>query len=84
MCADCTSEGLKGALACEVIGAEALSDTLISDRRLQDAIDIIMTYQNGDDGGFPTYELKRAGEWLEQLNPAECVSVCGSLRSGGH
>jgi lanosterol synthase len=70
---DCTSEGLKGVLACERLGApgSAAAEQLLSNRRLCDAIDILLTYQNADDGGFPTYELKRAGEWLELLNPAE-------------
>jgi squalene/oxidosqualene cyclase-like protein len=70
---NCTSEGLKGVLACERLGSagSADGDKVLSNRRLCDAIDILLTYQNADDGGFPTYELKRAGEWLELLNPAE-------------
>lgn len=70
---DCTSDGMKGAFAIERLGTLCLpsSDVVVSNRRMCDAVDILLTYQNADDGGFPTYELKRAGEWLELLNPAE-------------
>jgi len=44
--------------------------TLVSDDRLFDAIDTLLTLQNRD-GGFASYELVRGPEWLEWLNPAE-------------
>ena len=43
---------------------------MISERRLKQAVDIILSYQNSD-GGFATYELTRAPKWLEKLNPSE-------------
>jgi lanosterol synthase len=42
----------------------------VSEARIQDAIDTILSLQNGD-GGFASYELIRAGSWMENLNPAE-------------
>ncbi|KAI6044261.1 terpenoid cyclases/protein prenyltransferase alpha-alpha toroid [Pisolithus marmoratus] len=58
---DCTGEGLKS-----VLGVEKL----ISDDRLFDAVDTMLTMQNAD-GGFASYELVRGPQWLEWLNPAE-------------
>ncbi|KAH9004689.1 terpene synthase [Lactarius hatsudake] len=44
--------------------------TLVSDDRLFDAVDTLLTMQNRD-GGFASYELVRGPRWLELLNPAE-------------
>jgi lanosterol synthase len=44
--------------------------TLVSDDRLFDAVDTLLTMQNRD-GGFASYELVRGPSWLELLNPAE-------------
>jgi lanosterol synthase len=44
--------------------------TLVSDDRLFDAVDTLLTMQNHD-GGFASYELVRGPNWLEWLNPAE-------------
>ncbi|KAF7798580.1 hypothetical protein EIP86_009802 [Pleurotus ostreatoroseus] len=65
---DCTGEGLKAVLYIQnyVEG----SPKLVSDRRLQDAVDILLGMQNPN-GGFASYELIRGPEWLEWLNPAE-------------
>lgn len=43
---------------------------LVSDRRLFDAVDTLLTMQNPS-GGFASYELIRGPSWLEQLNAAE-------------
>ena len=43
---------------------------LISERRLCDAVDVLLSLQNTD-GGFASYELIRAPQFLEYLNPAE-------------
>ena len=82
---DCTSEGLKCALALENRRAENAS---IPADRLRDAVRLILSWQN-DDGGWATYEKQRAGAWFEQLNPSqvfgdimvdysyvECTSAC--------
>ena len=43
---------------------------LVSLERLQDAVDVLLTMQNKDDG-FASYEKIRGPHWLERLNPAE-------------
>lgn len=80
---DCTSEGLKCALALEHRFSPGISDDL-----LRSSVRLILSWQNAD-GGWATYEKKRGGEWLEQLNPSqvfgeimvdysyvECTSAC--------
>ncbi|KAM3576082.1 hypothetical protein VYU27_001958 [Nannochloropsis oceanica] len=69
--ADCTAEGLKGVLAlmdapCVVEGGVPL----IPPSRLEDAMHILLSYQNGD-GGWATYENNRGWGWFELLNPSE-------------
>ncbi|KAJ7493448.1 terpenoid cyclases/protein prenyltransferase alpha-alpha toroid [Mycena galericulata] len=75
---DCTGEGLKAVLYLQ----KDLSFTpkLISDRRIFDAADLLLTLQNPN-GGFASYELIRGPKWLEYLNPAEecTTSVITSL-----
>ncbi|KIP08795.1 hypothetical protein PHLGIDRAFT_87649 [Phlebiopsis gigantea 11061_1 CR5-6] len=65
---DCTGEGLKAVLYIQnhVEGAPKL----VSEKRMQDAVDILLGMQNSD-GGFASYELIRGPGWLEWLNPAE-------------
>jgi len=65
--ADCTAEGLSATLAVHHSG---LVKPVIDEQRIKQAVDIILSYQNAD-GGWPTYELKRAPKWLEKLNPSE-------------
>ena len=65
--ADCTAEGLSATLA---IHASGLVETVIDERRIEQAVDSILSYQNKD-GGWATYELTRAPKWLEKLNPSE-------------
>jgi squalene/oxidosqualene cyclase-like protein len=80
---DCTSEGLKCALA-----LEHTVDRPVPEGLLQDAVRLILSFQN-EDGGWATYERKRGGAWLELLNPSqvfgdimvdysyvECTSAC--------
>ena len=47
---------------------------MVSDNRLFDAVDTLLTMQNRD-GGFASYELVRGPSWLELLNPAEVFGV---------
>ena len=81
---DCTAEGLKAALKL----GDATEVARIDDSRLEDAAKLLLTWQN-EDGGFPTYELKRGSDVLEWLNPSlvfdrimvdysyvECTSAC--------
>jgi lanosterol synthase len=69
---DCTAEGLKATLLMqkELTYSKNLPKTL-EDSRLYDAVNILLSMQNKDDGGFASYELRRAGTWMEWLNPAE-------------
>ena len=70
---DCTSEGLKGVLA---LHSSKLPPSLIpskiriSDARLCDACDVLLSYHN-EDGGWATYENNRGYRWYEMLNPSE-------------
>jgi lanosterol synthase len=65
--ADCTAEGLSATLA---IHDSGIVKPIIDDKRIKEAVDIILSYQN-QDGGWATYELTRAPKWLEKLNPSE-------------
>ncbi|MDO9164267.1 MAG: terpene cyclase/mutase family protein [Methylococcaceae bacterium] len=65
--ADCTAEGLSATLA---INHSGLIKPIIDEQRIQQAVDVILSYQNAD-GGWATYELSRAPKWLEKLNPSE-------------
>ena len=64
---DCTSEGLKSVL---ILQNERKYPALIPERRLKDAIDVLLTMQNAS-GGCASYEPTRGSELLEHLNAAE-------------
>lgn len=66
---DCTAEGLKSVLLFHAANIGAPS-ARISDRRLQDACDILLSLHNPD-GGWATYENNRGYRWYEMLNPSE-------------
>ncbi|TEB29090.1 lanosterol synthase [Coprinellus micaceus] len=65
---DCTGEGIKSVMYLQ--NHLDFTPKPVSEARIQDAIDTILSLQNGD-GGFASYELIRAGSWMENLNPAE-------------
>jgi len=77
---DCTGEGLKATLC--LLKTKTIRDALsgnenegrgilpISDERLFQAANILLTYQN-EDGGWATYENNRGFGWYESLNPSE-------------
>ena len=80
---DCTSEGLKCALALENRFSPEIPEDL-----QRASIRLILSWQN-EDGGWATYEKQRGGAWLEALNPSqvfgdimvdysyvECTSAC--------
>lgn len=68
---DCTAEGLKAALKCHQSEFNSeINGTRIDDKRLRQAVDLILSFQN-DDGGWATYENTRSGSFLESLNPSE-------------
>eukprot|EP00698_Gefionella_okellyi_P017984 TRINITY_DN5347_c0_g1_i1.p1 TRINITY_DN5347_c0_g1~~TRINITY_DN5347_c0_g1_i1.p1 ORF type:complete len:730 (+),score=142.18 TRINITY_DN5347_c0_g1_i1:42-2231(+) len=82
---DCTSEALKASLSLRKLPFV----TKFADQRYFDAVNIILSLQNKDSGGWATYELMRAGAWMELMNPSqiygkimvdypyvECSSAC--------
>lgn len=65
---DCISEALKSVLLLQKTEGYP---QLLDDRRIFDAVDTILTYQNEDTGGVASYERRRGGKGLEMLNAAE-------------
>ena len=65
---DCTSEALKAILQLQKIHTYS---PLVSEERLHDAIDVLLTMQNKRSGGFASYEPQRGSEYMELLNAAE-------------
>ena len=65
---DCTSEALKAVLELQNLAGYP---KLVSEARIRDAVDVLLTMQNDASGGFASYEPQRAGEWMENLNAAE-------------
>jgi len=90
---DCTAEGLKSALLAHSLimsdGKPVIEEKeRIEEEMLKAAVELILKYQN-EDGGWATYEKRRAGKWLEYFNPSaifadimvdysyvECTSSC--------
>ena len=64
---DTTSEAMKAVLMLQHTSG---FPTLVSNDRLQDAVDTLLTMQNPS-GGFASYEPTRGSEYLEYLNAAE-------------
>ncbi len=64
---DCVSEGLKAVI---LLQRTPGFPTLLSDQRIYDAIDTLLTYQNPS-GGCASYEPTRGSKYLEILNAAE-------------
>jgi lanosterol synthase len=66
---DCVSEGVKAVLILQNHPSGAYPK-LLDDRRIYDAIDVLLTMQNPS-GGCASYEPQRGSEYLEYLNAAE-------------
>jgi len=68
---DCTAEGLHAVLKAHSCQGQYLNiENIISDERLIQAAELILSFQNKD-GGWATYENTRSGKWLELLNASE-------------
>jgi len=69
---DCTAEAL-----CAVLKMQPMipDSERIPDDRIRQAAEFILSRQNKD-GGFGTYERRRAGSWLESVNPSEMFGQC--------
>jgi lanosterol synthase len=65
---DCTAEALKATLQLQKLHGYK---PLISETRIRDAVDVLLTMQNKHSGGFASYEPQRGSELLEYLNAAE-------------
>lgn len=71
---DCTAEALSGLLAIYENPGHATLPRLPEERLRQGAA-FILSRQNAD-GGFGTYERRRAGKLLELINPSEMFGQC--------
>lgn len=65
---DCISEALKSVILLQKTKGYP---TLLDEKRILEAIDTLLIYQNDDTGGVSSYENRRGGEHLEMLNAAE-------------
>lgn len=71
---DCTAEALSGLVSLyEHPGFSSVPR--LEPERLRDGIRFILSRQNAD-GGFGTYERRRAGKLLELINPSEMFGQC--------
>ena len=70
---DCTAEALSALLLLQESGIEIAEP--VSEDRLRQAVEFILSRQNAD-GGFGTYERRRAGRLLEMVNPSEMFGQC--------
>uniref|UniRef100_A0A6B2KZ30 Terpene cyclase/mutase family member n=1 Tax=Arcella intermedia TaxID=1963864 RepID=A0A6B2KZ30_9EUKA len=67
---DCTAEGFTCALLMPR-ALECCKKLMISEDRLFDSVNVLLSYQN-QDGGWPSYENQRGPAFMELLNPADC------------
>lgn len=64
---DCSAEGASVAMMAHEAG---IGNYAISFDRIRQAVDLVLSFQNPN-GGWASYELQRAGKWIEFMNPAE-------------
>jgi lanosterol synthase len=76
---DCTAEALTAIFEAEARGLIAENERL-GEQRVAEGIEFILRRQN-DDGGFGSYEARRAGGLLELVNPSEMYGNCMTERS---
>lgn len=69
---DCTADGMKASILQHQFATKhqlSLNKT-ITQKRFQEAVDLLLSFQN-EDGGWATYEQRRAPFWIEEINPSE-------------
>ncbi|CAG0931561.1 partial lanosterol synthase, partial [Planctomycetaceae bacterium] len=71
---DCTAEALSALLFLYEKPGSGISSPF-DEERLRLAVEFILSRQNAD-GGFGTYERRRAGKFLEYVNPSEMYGQC--------
>lgn len=69
---DCTADGLKTVIHQDNFARKNGLNfkATVSKERLQKAVNLILSFQ-GKDGGWASYEKRRAPFWIEALNPSE-------------
>ncbi|CAH9110454.1 unnamed protein product, partial [Cuscuta europaea] len=67
---DCTAEALLVALKFSQMPTELVGEQ-IETQRLHDAVNIILSLQSEDNGGFFAWEPRRTFNWVEKLNALE-------------
>lgn len=72
---DCTAEALSAILRCHDVPNLIPAEDRLPPERLDAAAAFILSRQNRD-GGFATYERRRAGRLVERLNPSEMFGQC--------
>jgi squalene/oxidosqualene cyclase-like protein len=72
---DCAAEAVIALLDCHDVAGLIPEKDRISNKRLREAGDFILSRQN-QDGGFGTYERRRGDRFLETLNPSEMFGQC--------
>ena len=78
---DCTAEALCAVLKMHRAPGQLIAPSeRITDQRIAQAVEFILYRQNAD-GGFGTYERRRASSWLENVNPSEMFGQCMTERS---
>jgi len=77
---DCTAEAVSALLALHHPGSPIAPSERISSQHLIEAARFLLLRQNPD-GGFGSYEARRAGSILESINPSEMYGSCMTERS---
>jgi lanosterol synthase len=77
---DCTAEALSALLSAHRVPGLIAPGDRLSEERVAQAVRFVLDRQN-DDGGFGSYEARRAGGFLEKLNPSEMYGSCMTERS---
>ena len=78
---DCTAEALCAVIKMHRVAGQMIPRSeRIPEQRIAQAAEFILYRQNAD-GGFGTYERRRASSWLENVNPSEMFGQCMTERS---